>query len=1254
MVMIVILVLVMQLMIPIHENYALGEKELEENMEMEQKVEEKSESVEDGVNSEDISNSKDVQIENKSDETEIKNSGEERLTEVKKRSGTEFKFIRSVEITDEDGNPFEGSIAKDSKIRIQYNYEIEDELNVDINQKYTLTIPKEINIIDDMKIPLKNGNGELIATVNINTNNNVTIQFDENVNAQGLYDRSGYFWVYSEFDANEVGNNGETEIVFDLGGGSSQTIIIEFEREDETANVNLIKSGKYDNNKNEITWNIEIKPETTPNGLSIENVVISDVIQEGQEYIKDSAVISPEINGEFKFEDNKLIYTFNELIKDGEVYNITFKTKPNLSAFDSEGKWIRFKNQAETTFNENGESISNEAFVDAKVDFIRKNGKYNGKTNQIDWTVEINNNNLEISNAKIVDTIPKGLELVDDSVKLDGKTVEYDYVKGDNETYKLTYEFNETIREKHTLTYSTKVVDPKAYESNESKTYTNYVKLEGDGVPENAYTEKGVGVPTHVIEKRGVGYNPSTQEITWEMRVNYNKIKIENAIVEDIIPEGLEYVEDSFGIYKEGSSETDGSNYGKFEYKDGTIKYAFNGEINDTYILTFKTKVLNNNIWANNASKNFNNIAKLTGDNIPESKSTGNQKVSSQVIKKTGTGYDYLTREASWKIVINENKMPMNNVKVEDVIGEYQDFVEGSVVITGPSKDKSKIDFSKENKTLTIEFPGEINDIHTIEFKTKVVDDSIFHINGHKYLNNTATINGDEVPKTGVSSTTTNKIENTVASKKGNYKNGDNFIDWEVVLNQNQLPIYNGILEDTLQEGLELDTSSVKLIKLIVDKDGKYKEGEEVALDASNVKYNPETRKFEFHFIGKITEAHVLKFRTDIADSHKDATFTNTINFKGSSRTVEDTSEEIKVRFQIGGGGAGGSSRGSINVVKVDKENNSIKLEGAIFELLDKFGNVLKTSEPTGENGEALFKGLKFDTTYYIREKVSPDKYVLIEEVHEFQVKDKDDKKNIQYIFENTKIKGNIEFDKLDEDKKPLGGAEFSIYAEEDETVAIGKAVSDSEGKVVFTDIPYGSYIIKETKSPEGYLLSESILKASITEDGKTVKANPESISNKKIRGTLELSKIDKSTSKPLANAKIAVYDEDGKLVEEKITDKNGIAKFEQLPYGKYYFMETEAPLGYVKSNEKYTFEIKNNGEIIKKVLENEKIQQEKPEKPKKQDNFKDPKKPEKPKLESKKPTINLPMTGEKGKLGFYISGLLLIMLGFVLKKNKK
>lgn len=902
---------------------------------------------------------------------------------------SDFKFITDVKVTDQDGNPFEGKVASNSKIRIQYNYSLKDELEVDTSQQYSLKIPNEIRILNDTKISLKNGDGHLIATVNVDTNNNATIQFDKNVNEKGMYDRLGYFYVYSEFDSNKLGEGGETDIVFDLGGGNTQTITVNFEKVEQT------------------------------------------------------------------------------------------------NPGEGEGE------------------TPEEPEVNTPTRLIQKSGVYNYDTKRIDWTIEVNNNNLDISDIMIIDTIPEGLELVGDSVKLDGTAIGYWYNAGENGSHVLKYPINGSIDRKYTLTYSTEVVDVNAYNSNTPKTYNNHVKLEGKGVLENTSDEIGVSVPTYVIEKLGNGYKPSTQEITWIVRVNHNKIKIDKAVVEDKIPQGLEYVEGSFDIYEDGGPASDISSYGKFENKDGTIRYSFNNQINSSYILTFKTKVLDKNIWANNAYEYFSNTVELSGGNIPKSSATAQQEVSSEVIRKTGIGYDYLTREASWKIVINQNKIPINNAKIKDVIGQYQDFVEGSVKITGSNKENAKFNFDKDNKTLMVEFPGEIKDEQTIEFKTKIVDDSIFHTNKNRYVENTAILYGDEIPKDGVSSTDRNYIENTVAGKTGKYTNGNDFIDWEVLINQNQLPISNAVLEDTLQEGLELDTSSVKLIKLIVDKTGNYSEGEEVPLGDSNISYNPETRKFEFHFNEKINEAYLLKFKTDIDDAHNNATFTNTINFKGSSRAVEDTAEDIRVAFQTAGGGAGGSSRGSIKVVKVDKENNSQKLKGAVFELLDSYGNVIKTSGPTGEDGEALFKGLKYDTIYSIREKQSPNGYILSDEVYKFQVKNEYDKKDISYSFKNSKIKGDF-----------------------------------------------------------------------------------------------KLLKVIKGTKTPLKDAKITVYKEDGNLVGEQVTNDSGYAKFENLPYGKYYYIETKAPSGYHEDSEKHYFNIIENGVTVEDILENTKIAETIPTKP--------------------------------------------------------
>ncbi len=1126
-------------------------------------------------------------------------SEDKTVTEAVYSGPDDFQFLTNIELTDEDGQPLEDDVDKSAKVRITYYYEIEDEFVVDVEKPYTLTIPEEIKIVEDMEIELNSG--DLMATVNIYTDNSVTIKFAEGIN--DLYDRHGYFYVYTEFNEETIGDGGETDIVFDLGGESTHTITVKFEEEPETVDVILNKTGDYDKENNLITWNIKVTPETSPNLKPIHDVVIKDIIQEGHNYVEDSAQITPAVAGEFTWDNDKtLTYQFNEPINttEGEEYTITFNTRPELSAFDSEGKVLSFRNEVEGTF-EGGESQPDDAVVKTTVDFISKSGKYNPGTKSIDWTVTINSNNLKLSNAIIRDELPNSgddfpLKLITDSIELDGNPIS---ISGPltYDGYTIEYVFDEEINEKHTLTYSTEVVDPDAFNSNTQKKYKNNVTLVGDGVPGDATDGKEVGVPTSVIKKVGSGYNPSTHEITWKVTVNSNKIEIINPVVTDDIPTGLEYVPGSFRVAETPVSE--GFTYtplGGEPNKTGTISYNFEGyknddKINDTYILEFETKVLDNNLWANNASKTFRNTAKLDGDNITESTSEGSQKVTSEVIKKTGIDYNYLTREATWKIVVNQNEMTITNAYVVDPIGEYQEFVPGSVTINGnpaqggAEEEKGKYFFDEATKTLRYNFEEVIDKEQTITFKTKIPEDKldIFYENGAKLLENKATLYGEEIPDSGVSSEGNNKVNNTVVSKKGLYTNGNAFIDWEVVINQNQIPIENVILEDTLQEGLELDTSSVKLFKLEVDTDGKYSIGEEIHLTASNIKYNSETRKFEFHFTENIEEAYMLRFTTDIADTHKDATFKNTIHFKGSTGSESGTSDNVKVKFQTGGGGAGGTTRGSITLIKVDQDYPNKTLKGAIFELLDQYQNVLKTSEPTGENGEVVFKGLKFDTTYYVREKASPDGYVLDDTPYEFQVVDEAGKKDIERNFENTIIKGNMEFTKLDESNEPLAGAEFSLYRALDETF-VAKAESDASGKVVFKDIAFGSYVIKETRAPESYLLSDVVLKATISENGATIKANPESVSNTKIKGNIEFTKLGEG-EEPLAGAEFSLYraeEETSTPLAKAISDANGKVLFTNIDYGNYVIKETQAPAGYQLSDIVLKASIVENGVTVK------------------------------------------------------------------------
>src|SRR5699024_764222 len=157
---------------------------------------------------------------------------------------------------------------------------------------------------------------------------------------------------------------------------------------------------------------------------------------------------------------------------------------------------------------------------------------------------------------------------------------------------------------------------------------------------------------------------------------------------------------------------------------------------------------------------------------------------------------------------------------------------------------------------------------------------------------------------------------------------------------------------------------------------------------------------------------------------------------------------------------------------------------------------------------------------------------------------------------------------------------------------------------------------------------------------------------------------------------KFQIKDENGKVVEEGITNEEGIVEFHNLPYGKYTYNEVGAPEGYILDTEEYDFEIKENEQIIKVELENKKIikigEGEERRKLKPSSPVEDVSQPEKEekvelikikkgnsKLESNKNEVikkegtkkHLPRTGNN-TLNNYFLGLILIVFGLYFRNK--
>lgn len=178
--------------------------------------------------------------------------------------------------------------------------------------------------------------------------------------------------------------------------------------------------------------------------------------------------------------------------------------------------------------------------------------------------------------------------------------------------------------------------------------------------------------------------------------------------------------------------------------------------------------------------------------------------------------------------------------------------------------------------------------------------------------------------------------------------------------------------------------------------------------------------------------------------------------------------------------------KGQIRVIKVDKDNNEVKLEGVEFEVLDENGNVLEKII-TDENGEALTKRYPirdFDKLT-LREVKTQEEYVLNEEPQTIELTENE---ITNITFENERIKGFVEITKVDsKDKdKKLEGAKFGLYNENDEL--IDTLITDENGKATSEELYKGKYYLKEQDTGSVYyLLNEATFEFEIVNNGETV-----------------------------------------------------------------------------------------------------------------------------------------------------------------------
>lgn len=202
--------------------------------------------------------------------------------------------------------------------------------------------------------------------------------------------------------------------------------------------------------------------------------------------------------------------------------------------------------------------------------------------------------------------------------------------------------------------------------------------------------------------------------------------------------------------------------------------------------------------------------------------------------------------------------------------------------------------------------------------------------------------------------------------------------------------------------------------------------------------------------------------------------------------------------------------KGQAKVIKVDSENEEIKIEGVKFNVLDVDGNILETIV-TDENGEAVTSEyvIRDYDTIYLQEIETNEKYVLNDELIKVELTANE----VQSItVENEKIKGQIQIIKTSADDNnvtgekagtPLEGVEFEIY--DSEGNLLETVTTDEEGIALTSLLEKGEYKVKEISTNEWYYLNEETYTANIEENNQIVSLN---ITNESKNPDVEIEKV--------------------------------------------------------------------------------------------------------------------------------------------------
>ena len=257
-----------------------------------------------------------------------------------------------------------------------------------------------------------------------------------------------------------------------------------------------------------------------------------------------------------------------------------------------------------------------------------------------------------------------------------------------------------------------------------------------------------------------------------------------------------------------------------------------------------------------------------------------------------------------------------------------------------------------------------------------------------------------------------------------------------------------------------------------------------------------------------------------------------------------------------------------VSVTKTDITGTQ-EVPGATLTVKDEDGNTVDTW--VSGDKEHYVSGLEEGKTYTLIEETAPEGYVRAEEIT-FTVTNEKVDQEVNMFDAQVKV---TKTDALTGDA--VKGAEFTVF-EKDGNI-VDKWITDGTAHAVSGLDAGKEYILKETKTPEGYMTAPDRTLVVSGEQNMDVE-----IKEQPVLTDIEVQKVDAQTKKVIRSKdfEFTMYSdaECKNAITTVSADKNaGTATFKDLRYGTYYIKETKAPTGYLLSKE------------VKKVVVDDKLE---------------------------------------------------------------